>query len=70
MKKLVKLTDATSKLEIHLNPNSIEAMQLLPNDAARPLRTRLDCRVGDRGLTVYVIELPAQIIQLCQEEPT
>lgn len=76
MNRLIQLTDANTRLEVHVDPVYIRAMQMLAPDEQptevlkikRPLRTRIDMLIGDRGHTLFVLELPAQIKELATKE--
>lgn len=70
--KLIKLTDAATRLEVHIDPKCIHGLHhLAPAGAepeigqpARTLRTRVDCAIGGRAQAYFVVETPTQILQL------
>lgn len=67
MNRLVKLTDATTKMEVHINPDCVHAMSHLAPEPGRIMRTRLDVKIGDRGHCFFVLESPTEILKRVEE---
>lgn len=67
MTRLVKLTDATTRMEVYINLDCVHAMSHLAPEQGRVMRTRLDVKIGDRGHCYFVLESPAEILKLVEE---